>query len=63
MDRGFGGTGIKGAGAGIEGRWAWVEGAESGVKEAGSGGKGGGNNINYLLKLITENKVFHFLRN
>ena len=30
---------------------------------AGSGGKGVGDNINYLVKIITENKVFHFLRN
>ena len=34
-----------------------------GVEGAGSGGKGGGDNINYLVKIITENKVFHFLRN
>ena len=34
-----------------------------GVKGAGSGGRGGGNDINYLVKIITENKVFHFLRN
>ena len=27
----------------------------------GNGGKGGGDNINYLVKIITENKVFHFL--
>ena len=24
-------------------------------------GRGGGDNINYLVKMITENKVFHFL--
>ena len=29
----------------------------------GSGGRGGGDNINYLVKIITENKVFHFLQN
>ena len=29
----------------------------------GSRGGRGGNNINYLVKIITENKVFHFLRN
>ena len=34
-----------------------------GVEEAGSGGRGGGDDINYLVKIITENKVFHFLRN
>ena len=33
----------------------------AGVEGAGSGGRGGGDNINYLLKMITENKVFHFL--
>ena len=47
MDSGGGGTGIKGAGARVEG--------------AGSGGKGGRDSINYLVKIITENKVFHFL--
>ena len=36
-----------------------VQGA--GVETAGNGGKGGGDNINYLVKIITENKVFHFL--
>ena len=34
-----------------------------GVEGAGSGDKRGGDNINYLLKIITENKVFHFLQN
>ena len=29
-----------------------------GVEGAGSGGRGGGDNINYLVKMITENKVF-----
>ena len=24
-------------------------------------GRGGGDNINYLVKMITENEVFHFL--
>ena len=33
----------------------------AGVEGTGSGGRGGGDNINYLLKMITENKVFHFL--
>ena len=28
---------------------------------AGCGGRGGGDNIHYLVKMITENKVFHFL--
>ena len=27
------------------------------------GYRGGGDIINYLVKIITENKVFHFLRN
>ena len=34
-----------------------------GVEGAGSGGRGGGDNINHLAKIITENKVFHFLQN
>ena len=25
------------------------------------GGRGGGDNINYLVKIITENKVFNFI--
>ena len=27
----------------------------------GGGGRGGRDNINYLVKMITENKVFHFI--
>ena len=27
----------------------------------GGGGRGGGDNINYLVKIINENKVFHFI--
>ena len=34
-----------------------------GGSRGGRGGERGGNNINYLVKIITENKVFHFLRN
>ena len=46
-------------------RWAGVEGAGSGVECAGSGGRGSRDKINYLVKITTENKVFHdhFLRN
>ena len=43
-------------------RGGGVKGAVGG--DRGSGGRGIGDNINYLLKMITENKVFHFpLRN
>ena len=31
-------------------------------KGAGSGGRVDGDNFNYLVKIITENKVFHFIR-
>ena len=37
-----------------------VEGAGSGSRGAGSGSRGGRDNINYLVKMITENKVFLF---
>ena len=40
-----------------------VKGAGAGIEGAVGGGRGGGDNINYLVKIITENKVFHFLRN
>ena len=34
------------------------------MRGEGAGGRGGGDNINHLVKIITENKVFHFpLRN
>ena len=33
------------------------------VEGWGMGVEGAGTNINYLVKIITENKVFHFLRN
>ena len=56
---GQGGAGVKGSG--VEG--AVGGGRGSGVKGAGSGGRWGGDNINYLLKIINENKGFHFLRN
>ena len=36
---------------------------EEGAVGGGSGGKVGGDNIKFLVKIITENKVFHFLRN
>ena len=32
-----------------------------GGKGAGDWGRGGGDNVNYLVQLITENKTFHFL--
>ena len=38
-------------------------GGGGGKGRKGGGGKQGGDNINYLVKIITENKVFHFLRN
>ena len=44
--------GVEGAGRGGAG----VQG--EGVETAG---KGGGDHINYLVKIMTENKVFHFL--
>ena len=52
--RGYGGK--VGGGWGQRGRGMGVEGVEG----AGSGGRGGGDNINYLVKMITENKVFLF---
>ena len=42
MDRGRGGTGIRGAESGVEGAESGVQGAESGVEGAGSGDRGGG---------------------
>ena len=58
---GVDGAGVKGAGWG-RGGGAVVQGA--GGETAGNGGKGGRDNINYLVKIITENtenKIFHFL--
>ena len=43
VDRGDGGTGIRGTEAGKEGRGAGVEGAVSGVEGTGSGDRRGGN--------------------
>ena len=57
-----GGGGGGGKGGGIEGAGRGGEGVEgAGVETAGNGGKGDGDNINYLVKIITDNKVFHFL--
>ena len=42
VDRGGGGTGIRGAESGVEGRNRGWRGAESGVEGAGSGDRGGG---------------------
>ena len=40
------------------------DGERGGERGKGDGGRGGGDNINYLVKIITRNKVFHFpLRN
>ena len=67
MDRGAG-YGDKGGGMGVEGTGRSKGGGRgrgggtgSGAETAGNGGKGGGDNINYLVKIITENKVFHSL--
>ena len=63
MDRGWGyrhegdRVGVEGWGVGVEA----VEGAGSGGKGDGGWGKRDGDNINYLVKIITENKFFHFL--
>ena len=52
----------KGGGAGVEEAGAGVEGAGSVGRGGGErGGRGGGDNINYLVEMITENKVFHFI--
>ena len=51
--RGYGGKGGGGGGRGGRGRG----------RRGGERGRGGGDNINYLVKIITENKVFYFLRN
>ena len=46
------GTGVKGAVGGDKG---------DGGGDRGKRGRGGGDYINYLVKMITENKVFHFI--
>ena len=63
MDGGWGrGYGVKGGGGrGVEGAVGGGRGGSWG--RGGSGGRGGEDNINYLVKIITENKVVHFLRN
>ena len=48
------------------GRGYWERGGGAGSEGRGAGGRGGGkrgrDNINYLVKIITENKVFHVFR-
>ena len=52
------GYGVKRGGSGDRGDGVGGRGTGSGVEGAG---KGGGDNRNYSVKIITENKVFHFL--
>ena len=71
MDRGDGGTGIRGAESGVEcaesgvkGAESGVEGAEAGVEGAGSGGRGGGESGKigagncFFYRKFRENDIF-----